>query len=144
MTVWFQQTIALQSHRLDLIKSAQDAAGIDPNMRGYIDVAWDSGDSLVISGWAFECGATDLLAVDVRLNAYMIDGTPYLTHGYRPDVLADAGLNGWCPAGIPGLAGVALDVPIGHLLPGLYYVRLRLWNADGHNYETNSYPVSVS
>lgn len=37
-----------------------------------------------------------------------------------------------------------MDFPVGQLLPGTYYVRLRLWNVHGHSYETNAIPVPIS
>jgi hypothetical protein len=150
MTAWFQQTIALQASRLDLIKSAQDLAAIDPNMRGYIDQAWQWQDAstnatyLHLEGWGFECGQSDLHAVDVRLNGYMVDGTTLVRRYPRSDVVSHMGLSSWCPSGIPLYGGVVMDVPLGQLLPGWYYVRLRLWNRDGHSIESNTIPVVVS
>ena len=150
MTVWFQQTIALQSSRLDAVKAAQNADAIDPNMRGYVDQAWQWTDAatnmsyLHIEGWGFECGQLNLHAVDVRLNGYLVDGTPLVQRYPRGDVIGNSGLSAWCPNYIPVYSGVVMDVPLGQLLPGTYYVRLRLWNVDGHSIETNHVPVTVS
>jgi hypothetical protein len=141
MTQWFQHTISTQAARLDLVKSAQ--AGVDPNMRVYIDQAWTYRDQvapwethLFVDGWGFECGEANLAAVDLRLNGFVLDATAFVHRHLRADVNADPGLSGWCQ-NIPVQAGLTLDVPVS-ILPGGYYVRLRTWNDRGESYESNS------
>lgn len=143
MTAWFIQTIAIQANRLDLIKAAQP----DPPVRGAIDQVWlwtASTNELMlgINGWGFECGQFDIHAVDVRLNVYITDGTTLIQRHSRPDVAGNSGLSAWCPS-IPLYSGIHMDVPLGQLLPGTYYLRLRLWTANGESYETNITPISV-
>lgn len=140
MTVWFQQTIAVQAARLDLIKAAQG----DPPLRGYIDAVWTQTNpttnetELRVQGWGFECAAYDLTALDLRLNAFIKDITPLIVRYPRSDVASDPDLSSWCPNWIPLYSGLDMTIPLGQLLPGWYDIRLRLWDAAGHSYTTNS------
>lgn len=139
MTVWFQQTIAVQQERLARVKAAQP----DPPLRGYIDAAWQTIDpstnesQLRIQGWGFECGAFDINALDLRLNGFVKDVTALVVRYPRGDVLGDPGLSAWCPNWIPLYSGLDMTIPT-QILPGWYDIRLRLWTADGQSHTTNS------
>jgi len=143
MTVWFQQTIAVQNARLELMQAAQTE---DPMLRGYLDVALQetlptNEPALHLQGWAFECiggiGDKDVYAVDLRLNAFRKDVTSYVTRYPRADIPQDAGLSSWCPVFIPADTGLDMVVPIGQLLPGWYTVALEFWTSDGRSLKTN-------
>lgn len=139
MTVWFQQTIAIQAQRLAEVKAAQS----DPPVRGYIDLYWTERNpttwetELRLQGWMFRCGA-QLHAIDLHLNGFVRTIAPSEMTTYpRGDVVANPGITAWCPSGIPVYSGFDIRVPLG-ILPSWYNVRLKGWTDDGQHYETNA------
>jgi len=138
MTQWFQHTIATQAARLDLT-----ANNVAAPIRGYLDQAWVAQNpttwenELHVMGWGFECGQIDLSAVDIRINGFVRDATSIISRGPRGDVVADPGLNAWCPTGFPVYSGFDITVPLG-ILPSTYGVRLKGWTDDGQHFETNT------